>query len=366
MAGISNADLIDLTRTTLENLPDMEFETALNQANYPAINEWFQSDKVQEDGGTSIVRNIMLDNSGNARHVRLYQRSSINVADVQTKITAPWVQIEGQWSIERREVLRNRGRAKFIDLVQSRRMDAMLAMADLLEQRAWLSPQNTSDDLNPRGITFYLSKIIPPNGTGYDSAIDITTGGFVGRRVLFNDATQSITDKAGINPTTQAKWRNYAAQKTGINSDFIKSMSRAFYATKFVPPMTVKELKSGPASKYRIYMGLDDLTEYGDLARKANENLGADLDKFHGVLAFNRVPILYAPNIDTDASRPVYGVNHSKFYPIVLEGDWMREDEPDRDPELHNVTTTFVDGSYQYFNTNVRESGFVIHNLLAA
>lgn len=365
MPGISNADLIDLTRTTLENLPDMDFEVALAKADYIAVNTWFQKDKIQLDGGTSIARNIMLDNSGNARHVRLYQRSSINVADVQKKLTAPWVQIEGQWSIERREVLRNRGKARFVDLVKSRRIDAQLAMADLLETRAWKQPQNSTDDLNPRGLLYWLSKLIPSNGTGFDSNIDIA-GTFAGRRVLWGDATQILTDKGGIDPTAQSKWRNYVDTKTGINSDFITKLSRAFYATKFTSPMLAKDLSKEGNNKQRIYMGLDDIVAYGDLVRKANENLGADLDKFHGVLSFNRIPVIRAPELDADVDRPVIGVNHDKFNPFVLEDDWMREDEPDRDPELHNVVTTFVDGSYQYMSINVRESGFVISNVLAA
>lgn len=365
MAGISNADLIDLTRTTLENLPKLDFEVALSQTDYPAVNEWFQKDRIEEDGGTSIVRNIMLDNSGNARHVRLYQRSNINQADVQHQVSAPWVQIEGQWSIERREALRNRGRHRFINLVESRRLDAMLAMADLLEQRAWKTPNDANDDLNPRGLPYYLSKLVPPNGSGYSSSIDVP-GDFSGRRVVYAQSGSTLTDKSGLSPTTYAKWRNYADVHTGINADFIKKLSRAFYATKFVSPMLARDLKKGPASKFKIYMGLDEIVEYGDLARKANDNLGADLDKFHGVLAFNRVPILRSPQLDDDADDAVYGVNHSKFFPIVLSGDWMREDEPGRDPEMHNVVTTFIDGSYQFFCKNVREAGFVIHKALSA
>jgi hypothetical protein len=365
MAGISNADLIDLTKTTLENLPEMDFEVALARTNYPAVNTWFQKDKMVIDGGTSIARNIMLDNSGNARHVRLYQRSSINQSDVQKKLTAPWVQIEGQWSIERREVLRNRGKARFIDLVKSKRLDAQLAMAELLETRAWLTPQNSSDDLNPRGLLYYISKLIPSTGSGYDALIDIA-GGFSGRRVIWGDATQTLNDKAGLNPTTLSKWRNYVDTKTGINSDFITKASRLFYATKFVSPMLAKDLSKEGSNKMRIYMGLDDIVAYGDLARKANENLGADLDKFHGVLAFNRIPIIHASALDADTDRPVYFINHDKFNPFILEGDWMQEDEPDRDPEMHNVVTTFVDGSYNYLDINVRESGGVIHNVLAA
>ena len=47
-SGISNADLLDLTRTTLQNLPDLEFETALKFQEYPVCNIWFKLEKMQK------------------------------------------------------------------------------------------------------------------------------------------------------------------------------------------------------------------------------------------------------------------------------------------------------------------------------
>lgn len=365
MAGISNSDLVDLLKTTQENLPSLNFEVAISQQEFQAVNEWFTTEKIQEESGTSISRRVMLDNSGNARHVRLYQKSSINVGDVMKPLTAPWVQIEGQYSFERREILRNRAPARLIKLMETRRLDAQLAMADLLEQRAWKTPTDSSDDVNPRGLPYYLSKLLPAAGAGYDSAIDIA-GAFSGRRIIYGDASAVLNDKSGINPTTQSKWRNYVDEIDGINSAAVKKLAKAFYATKFKSPMLASELKKGPASKYRLYGTLDDIVEYDDLARKSNDNLGADLAKFHGVTAFNRVPFLWSPNLDADVDKPIYGVNHAKFFPIVLSGDWMREGEPMQDVEMHNVSTVFLDGSYQYFSTNVRESGFVVHRRMTA
>jgi hypothetical protein len=360
--GISNSDLIDLQRTTLENLPRMNFETALTHQSYEVINDWFRSDKVQSESGTSIERNILLDNSGNARHVRLFQRSSINIADVQHKITAPWVQVEGQYSIERREALRNRKPAAYINLLKSRRMDAMLAMADLLEERAWLTPNSTTDDVNPRGITYWLSKVIESDQTSYDAAIDIATGAFSGRKIIYGDTTEVINSKGGINPTTQDKWRNWAATFSGFDTNLSKALRKAFFATKFQSPLLVSDLKSGPLSKFRIYMNLSSITDFEEYITGLNDiSVGSDLGKFHGITAFRRVPLVYASQLDTDADNPVYGVNHAKFYPIVQSGDWMRESEPMSDVEMHNVITTFVDGSYQFFASNVREAGFVLH-----
>lgn len=356
MAGISNSDLLDLTKTTLQNLPDMEFEVALTYQEYPVMNQWFQGDKTQIESGTQIERNIILDTSGNAKHVRLYQKTPINVSDVQQKITAPWVQVQTHWSMERREALRNRAPARYIELIRSRQVDATLDLANLLEARAWASPQSSTDDLNPRGIPYWISKV----ATSTDSQ------GFIGQTVRYGGGTTSTT-KGGIDGSlsSNAKWRNYAATFGAINADFVKKLRRAFIATNFKSPMNVKEMQQGPKSKYRLYMGIDNLTELEDLTTKANENIGSDLDKFAGNIMFRGIPIIYTPVLDADVDIPVYGINHAKFFPIVLDGDWMREGDPMFDVEQHNVMTTFIDGSYQFFCNNVREGGFVLHTVTA-
>ncbi len=364
--GIPNSDLLDLTRTTLENLPDMEFEVPLDFQQYPVCNMWFPEHKREVDSGTSIERNILLDDSGNARFVRLYQKTPINVTDVQKKITAPWVQLQTHYSIERREALRNRTPARYINLIQSRRTDSMLSLADLLEQKGFATPTSESDDLNPRGLPYWLGfRDDGSSGEGFDSDT-----------VRFSGGTTSNT-KAGLDASAaaNAKWRNYSATYTAINADFVKKMRKAFHATSFRSPMLVSEIEKG-TNQFRIYMALDELTEYEDLATKQNDNLGSDLDPFHGMTTFRRVPIQYTPQLDDFtvvdggtndfALDPIFAVNHAKFFPFVLEGDWMRESEPMIDVEQHNVQTVFVDCSFQFFCTNVREAGFTMHKVIPA
>jgi len=370
-AGIPNTALLDLLATTLKNLPQGEFETALDYQAYPVCNKWFQGDKKQTQSGTSIQRNIILDTSGNARHVRLYQKTPINVTDVQHAITAPWCQVQTHWSIERREMLRNRKPAKFIDLLKGRRVDATLDLANLLEERAFLTPNSSSDDLNPYGLPYWLSH----RQDGVTSATD--DGDFEAYTVRFGGGTSSTT-KGGIDGslTANANWKGYASVYDAINVDFVNRMRRAFHATNFKSPMIVKDLTSGYTSNFRIYMALDELTAYEALVTSANDNLGRDLDPFHGMTTFRRVPIIYTPVLDSftiiggsatsNSSAPVIAVNHNQFYPIVQEGDWMREDGPMRDVEQNNVMTTFLDGSYNYFCKNVRQAGFVLHKTVTA
>ncbi len=361
--GIANSDLVDLTRTTQKNLPDLEFETALEYQKYPVCNIMFAKDKRQVESGTSIQRNIILDTSGNARHVRLYQKTSINVANVQNLITAPWVQAQTHYSIERREALRNREPAKFVELIKSRRIDGKLDLADLFEETGWESPANANDDLHPYGIPYWISHL--------DNS-ESSAGAFSGDTVRYTGGTTSTT-KGGIDGSTKTKWANWAATYTAINADFVKRLRKAFHATSFTSPITVDDLKGGYASNFRLYMNLDTLTEYEDLVTNQNDNLGKDLDPFHGMTTFRRVPIIYTPQLDSyspgnssTTSDPVYGLNHEKFFPIVQEGDWMREEDPMSDVEQHNVITTFIDSSYQFFCKNVRQGGFVLHKLLAA
>jgi len=253
----------------------------------------------------------------------------------------------------------------------------MVSLANLLERTGWDTPTSASDDLNPRGLSYWLSKAVPSAGVGYVAAIDSVAagGGFVGRRIRYGGGigaggTDVLTDKGGINPTTEAKWRNYADVYSAISTaDSIRKLRRAFHATSFQSPMLAKDLETGPKSKYKIYCNLNTLTQLEELVQAQNvgsEKLGPDLAAFHGVTAFRRVPLLYAPLLDSDTSDPIYGVNHAKFFPIVQEGDWLREGEPIMDQETHNVMVTFIDSSYQYFCTNVRESGFVVHKALAA
>lgn len=350
--GISNSDLIDLQRTTLQNLPDMQFEVALANQKYHVMNRWFRGNKKQITSGTSIERNIMLTDSGNAKHVQLYQKTPINVGDVQAKITAPWVRVQTHYSIERREALENRAPARYIDLLKSRRIDGTLSLANLLEARGWVTPSTQSDTINPRGLPYWLTKV--------DATVS-SVGDFIGKTIRFGDATTSTT-KAGIDGSlaANAKWKNWAGTYDTVNNEFVKRLRRAFHGTDFESPLDVKDLKEGSASDYKIYMPLNVLIEYEDLATKQNDNNGSDLDKFHGVTAFNRVEVKYANKLDADVDAPVYGVNHSHFYPFVLEGDWMRESDPMLDVEQHNTITTFIDCSYQFFCDNVRESGFVL------
>ena len=357
LAGVSNSDLADLIATTTENLPKMTVEYALNYQTFEVINRWFQKDKIQIGDGTEILRDIVLDRSGNANHVKLYQELTINVVDVASQIKAPWRQLEYHWSIERREAARNSKPAQFVNLVDMRRNESAVGAAELLEERAWLSPDSSSDDLNPYGIPYWIPKLAAGQaGEGFYGGSDTTYATTTGNidPATTGDNTVDIT---GGKPL----WRSYCAGGTAyydsMNATALRTMLKMFLKIQFQSPYTVKDLELGPLSNYRIYCNTDSYVALVELCRQQNENIGADLARYNGITVFSRVPIIHIPYLDNDTSDPVYMVNHNKFEPFVLDGDYFRESPPMNSREQSNVFTTVTDLSYNFLCTNRRMQG---------
>ena len=124
-----------------------------------AVNQWFKKEKKQLDGGTSIQRNIILSTSGQAKFVLPYEKTEVGQGDVQQLINVPWAIARVPWALSRTEMTRNADGSRIIDLIKSRRVDATVDLADLLETAAWLSPQNRSAQRSPLGLAAWIIKM---------------------------------------------------------------------------------------------------------------------------------------------------------------------------------------------------------------
>ncbi len=367
-AGVPSSQLRDLIQTTLENLPDNKIEVALNYESHVVVNEWLRSNRVQLEGGESISRRVILDHSGTARHVRLYQATTPTVTDVVRTITAPWCNVQSDYSFDEREILRNRPNAtQIVNLIKTRRLDAMLSLADLLEERAWATPNSATDDLNPRGLPYWLCML--NDGVTSD-------GDFLGETVRYYDSSTSTqttgTTRAGLDSDTLSKWRNYAFTYSTVNRSLITQMRTASYKTNFKPPIIIPNMSENAGQmKRRIYMNTSTIVAFEELAHTQNDQLGGDIARYLGATLFNRIPLVQIPQLDdftvvdggdSDFSpEPIFAVNHNHFYPYIQQGYWLKESEPMNDRNQHNVFTVFVDGSYQFFCNNLRQAGWVGH-----
>jgi len=368
MAGVRNADLIDLIATTLPDLPEQYFEVTWTNQDYEAC-RIYQRDRMEVDGGTSIKRKVMFNPTGNARYRRLFDTDDPAVSDVMHEIDVPWTQIGTHYSWDKLEILRNRNSAKgFIRLLETRRIDGLWSLADLIEERFWKTPTSAADDLYPYGVPYYLNML----------DADSTTAGFNGNTIRFQDATHSHTC-AGIDAEVETKWKNYAACYTKVDNALLKTFRTAFLKTRFKAPLFVNDPANSRTASKRIYcdadtaVNLQELADARDDFHRGNDVLGNIKMGDDSVVRINRLPVVYINQLDdvtdpvtSDAVAPIYCIDFSKFIPYVQDGFWMEESEPMTDRTQHTTFTIFLDGSHNNLCLNRRTAGFVIHKPITA
>lgn len=351
---LSNDTLRDLLKTTLENHPwDGKFEALQKYHDYPVCNLWFAQDKVTFDGGTSILRNVQLTDSGSAKFTRPYEPASPAVADVQARLRVQWVQATADYSISRQELLRNRSTSRLIDLVQARRLASMTDLANLLEEYAWQSPASAGDDLHPCGIPYWIVPITS----------DQQTAGTYGHQ---GGNPSGFSDCGGIDASAEAgaRWRCYNdAWSNGdgdIEDEDVLKITRMLRRLHFQSPVFVQDADQGAYRNVRLYTNETVLEALEDRARKNNDALGADVGRYAGATIIKNLPVLWSEQLDADATNPLYAVNHVYFHPFVMEGDFFRETGPMNSRDQHDVFTTFVDLQFNYICTNRQRGGGVI------
>lgn len=361
--AVKNSQLADLLQTTLEDLPSQEFEVMWDNPEYEFC-RIYQSERTEIDGGTAISRRVMLNHNGAARYRRLYDTDEPSVNNVMQTITIPWCQIGTDYSWDKLEILRNKNSAAgFIDLMETRRVDGLWSLADLVEERAWKTPTSATDDLYPYGVPYYINML----------DADSTDAGFNGQTIRYQDATTGTTC-AGLSAATNDKWRNYAATYSDVNASMIDTFRIAFMRTKFKAPLFIKDPADGRVASKRCYAGYDLISKLMRLADQKDDNhSGKDIlsnlrvDDGGNVL-INRLPVVYVAELDdvTDpvtatAADPLYCVDFSKFVPVVQSDYWMVESEPMTDRRQHTTFTVYLDGSHNNLCLNRRKAGFVIH-----
>ncbi|KKN68760.1 hypothetical protein LCGC14_0447800 [marine sediment metagenome] len=372
MAGTKNADLIDLIATTLPNLPEQYFEVTWTNNDYEAC-RIYQRERMEIDGGTSIKRKVMFSPTGNARYRRLFDTDDPAVSDVMVEIDVPWCQIGTHYSWDILEIKRNANSARgFIRLLETRRIDGLWSLADLIEERFWKTPDSATDDLNPYGVPYYLNFL----GGG------VTTAGFSGLKVVFQDGNTSVTC-AGISTTTEPRWANWAGVYTKVDNALLETFRTAFTRTKFKAPQILNDPSQPRNAAKRVYVNAKTIVQLQTLAdarddfHRGKDVLGNIRIDDGATVYLNRLPVIYITQLDgvlnlddsydtTTEMDPIYCVDFEKFIPYVQDGYWMEETEPMTDRTQHTTFTIFLDGSHNNLCVNRRQAGFVIHKPIVA
>ncbi len=332
MATLSDREILDLTTSTLNDMGPPHFQQIAQQLpDYEVMNKWLKKDRVQIDNGVGIQRILMTDLPDSAKHVGLHALDQVDIKDLLSEINIPWRHATQHWAWERREMLMNRGKSLRTKVLEPRRVGAMLNLADQLEAKAWSCPA-ADDTLLPYGLPYYV--------------VTNATAGFNG------GAPSGHTTVAGLNPTTKTTWKNYTATFSAFTkASLVKTLRTAQRKIRWKSPVTIQDLRGAKGEQYRLYCDETTLSNLEDIGESQNDNLGRDIASIDGItLTFRRHPIVYVPYLDSNpaATNPMYLIDHSTFYPVVLAGDYMRETDPGFVDGQHNTLVVFLDLTYNF------------------
>jgi len=365
MAGVAidfnTQTALDLWKITTEEYPwKNRLEVLQERHGYPIVNNWFQERKISFQSGTQIIHDVMIDDAGTARMILPNEPRSYVVGNVMARITIPWRQINDYYLTNRQEVMRNRAENKLIDLLKMRRTSTAYSMANLLEDRAFKAPADSSDVLNAYGVRYWVTPI---------TAAQVSAGqkGHIGANPVYEDGNTISGGAGGIDASVPKYklWKNYAAQWTNGSSDItdddLDLIMEMLLDIHFESPVTATEVYEGTYDNFRFYTGKENLLAFERKARSNNDNLGADLGTFAARTRIKGNPIMRLDDLDAanDDTRPLFAVNHDCFMPFIQEGDFYRETGPMNDVAQPDTFVTNVDMSFNFLCTNRRKQGVI-------
>lgn len=294
-----------------------------------------------ETDGYEISFNRLTGLSDSFRFVGLGAEDVTRVPSNLGKGTAPWRHATWNWTWDYRELLMNRGASKIVDLIHTRRNQAIGNMVEGFERALWRAPA-ANDDTTSYGIPYSIVK---------SNTAVTTNNGFNG------GAPSGHTLVYGINPTSDDRWRNYATQYTVVSKDdLVRKWRRMAEYTNFEPIVAdTPEYDTGDKTEfYTNYAVSGSLVE---ILEAQNENLGMDIAPFEGKALFMKTPLNVVPELDADTTNPVYQVPWSVFYVKGLSGAWMKETNIVNMPGQHTVSGTFGDVTLNLVNYDRRKCG---------
>lgn len=344
MPVLTDDQIIDLAKTTQKELGKLKFnQIAQKLQRYEVLGKIMKKDKIQFDSGNGIQRNVMVKDSGAAKNVGLYEKDEVNVSDVMEQIDIPWRHTTTNYAFERREMAMNRGASRIVNLMKVRRTDAMLSLANLMEEKFWSKPENSNNKLDQFGVQYW----VVPDST---IAAGVAGSGF------YADAPTGFAN--GVGNLIHQNWGNFVGKYTSVTkTSLIAVMRRAHRKIGFESPVDVPDYRKGRGQQYRIYTGLETLENMEKLGEAQNENLGRDLASMDDTITFRRHPIVWVPQLDEDATAPsgaLYMLDYAWFYPVFLRGEYLRETDPKAVSDQHTVFVTHIDLTWNLLCTDRR------------
>lgn len=336
--AVTSENYADILVSTQKDLGKMKWtDYASSMQEYVAFRKLFRKEQAKFDSGQSLQWNVQVAGSGNARMTTLYGRDNINVADTLKTASVPWRHSTSAMAYDEREMAMNRGANKIVSLMESKRVDMMIGIAELLEDEFWTKPATSADEEHLYGVFTFVT---------YNA-----TEGFNG-----GNPTGFTSGYGGLNSTTYARHRNWSGQYTNVDKDDLITMWRkAATFTRWMPPTDIPQY--GSSQRYGYYTNYNVLGPLERALEDQNDNLGNDVASKDGKVLFRSVPVTWVPRLEENdmVTDPIVGLDWSEIKIVFLTEAYMRETKPLRAPEQHNVWNIFWDCSLQVRCTNKRK-----------
>jgi len=340
MASLQASDIQDLANGTLADLGRFRMvDIASDIREFIAVDRLLAKGKVKVGSGESLKWNLLERGDDNAKNVGLFNRDNTNVKPGTFILEAPWRHTQTSCAFDVREVLMNRSPSKIVDIVKERRQMAAVGLVELMEANFWDGPTDSTDTDTPWGLCKYI--------LGYNAS-----SGFYG-----SDGNYGST--YGQSAATKTRLKHYTFQYTSVTeSDLIDSIRDTLVYTNFKPVVKNSPVPDYVRGSQRVmYTVWPTVRSAEKLARDNNESLGSDLDKYHGEVRIQRVPLVEAPYLTENKSTscPVIGIDWKQMQCCVLGSNWMSDGKFKPKDGQHNVMEMFTDSSYQFRVLNRRK-----------
>jgi len=357
---------VDVGYATLVNYAkdDDRLEMTFKEANYQPVNDMFGKDKASLDGGDAIKGYITLADTGNAKHISLWEEDSDNTVNTDSEWKVDWTHAVTNMNYNRIELAMNMGDdVKVYNYLNGKRKNMFRELGELLQDAIFQTPTSATDKKNPHGLCAWLSQ-----GT------DNSAGTFTGYSGRYN-STGTTYNLGGIasSASSNARWASFYADHNGnLGDNLIVLLDTATRKTYFVPPVIVEE--TGPKQNFqgmRYFSNNKVIGNLNHLALLSDDRVGPDLTKYHGVPMYKGVPWIYVQKLDT-ANTTTYGtdpiiaanLDYIKVF-ILRENNFVISKPKERDDQ-HNVLKVNVDLSYAICCINRQRAGFLINEYVAA
>lgn len=337
---------LDLAKLSMNHMPRANITRLFQTRKYAVLEGLLvtPSGKLDIDGGEyGVEQRLEVADNNNARGNRLYGTSTYKQVDVvRVKIT-PWIIDENTWSFDSREISRNRGSARIVNIMDTKQQACLRDLIERLEAQLLGTPVTLSDDLSHNGLLFWCRGLntgkIQPEG-GYNGIYAPLGDGTLTPQLSRGNLSCDASDP------TNTRLRGWGFTYDGTYTPLLaRQIRQAIDQSTWETPFFISGVKGQDTrriSQFRIYWPEAIGHSYADAVNQGPDDRDGNISPFYGDLKFGPAATVKTPKLNNVANLPILGVDHSVTKLKVIQGEWLAESESITDGDQPTVAKKLI------------------------